>query len=379
MVYDIFNFLTGYVYIKIEGVRLEQLLNSNISFWNVSRKGYCCIYANVSFVAYNKLMKNSEYSITLIKERGLLCIIKRMWKNKVLFFGMALCVIALIVMSQMVIGIEVNGYYSLNKQQVEEYVKEMGVNPFSFKRSVDLDALTSHLTSKDDIAWASAGYKGVVLNVVIIEQVNENDNTPSDILSDRQAVIKKIDVYSGIKNKQIGDVVQKGDVLVTGMKMIDDNIVERIKSRANIIGTFWEYGSYTIEAQNLAIRSTGNSVKQTYIDFWGNKAYINNPQNNFEHYVSVRDEKVLGGARGILPVRYVSMTYNEVDISYEAQDINELKDKASKLAFENAVQNVPTNAKIVNVDTNYEMNQGYLIANCIVEVEMDIGVNAPVQ
>lgn len=377
MVYDIFNFLTGYVYIKIEGTRLERALNSGITFWNVSRSGYSCMYANVSLMAYRRLLKYQGLHITLIREMGIFSLFKRLWANKALFFGLCVCTAALAVISSMVVGIEVSGYYSLKKEDVEAYVNEWGVKPFSFKRSIDLDGLCNYLRSKDNIAWASAGYNGVILNVVIIEQVNEYDNTPCDIVSSRQAVIKKIDVYAGIKNKQIGDSVSEGEMLVTGIRQIGDSI-ERIKARATVVGTVWETGSYTMEAAGLTIKGTGNTIQERYIDFWGNKSYIEKKENPFEHYVVTKEEKPIGGFRSVLPVKYVTLTYNEVAISYEDKDINAVTQQVGTMAFQAAAAKAPENAKIVATDIKYEMNEGHITANAILELDINIGIDVPV-
>lgn len=375
MVYDIFNFLTGYVYVKIEGARLERVLNSGITFWNTTRCGYSCIYANVSLAAYKRLLKEQSIRVTLLQEKGMLSLFKRLWANKVLFFGLCISAAALLLLSNTVMGVEVGGYHSLKKDEVEGYIAEWGLKPFAFKRSVDLDALCNYLKSKDNIAWASAGYNGVILNVEIIEQVNEFDNTPCDILASRQAVIKKMDVYAGIRNKQIGDVVSEGELLVAGIQQNGEG-VERIKARATVIGTVWQEASYTIEAEGLTITNTGNTKTERYIDFWGNKGYIERDENSFDHYVVTKDEKNIGGFRSILPIKYVTLTYNEVAVSYQGGDINLQTSRAGEMAFQAAGDKVPQNAKIVAVDTRYEINEGYITANVILELEIEIGIEA---
>ena len=65
--------------------------------------------------------------------------------------------------------------------------------------------------------------------------------------------------------------------------------------------------------------------------------------------------------------------YNEVTISYDGGDINAITQKAEKMAFDKATLKVPENGQIISVTTDYEMNEGCITANVLLEIEMDIG------
>ena len=194
MVYDIFNFLAGYVRVKIDGRNVERLLNSGRFYWNVKRCGANSIYANVSLGTYRRLIKDTSVGVTLVYERGLFCILKGFFANRAMTAALLVCVAVGILLSNMVLGIEVEEYHGLSENEVKAYIAEYGVTPFTLKRNIDLDELKSFLVSKDRIAWASVGYDGSVLNVQVIEEINEYDDSPCDIVASRQAIIKKIDV-----------------------------------------------------------------------------------------------------------------------------------------------------------------------------------------
>lgn len=377
MIYTLFNYLTGYVRLKIEGVGLEKVLRKcPYILWDVSRPSYTVMYCSLSLLGYRKLKKKLDgVKVTVVEEHGLYRLFTSLWQKKVLFFGLAAMILLGVCLSSFVFKIEINGYEKLDHRKIQEYVEQFGIKPGTLKQKTDLQALCRELERKPEIAWASAGYSGVVLNVTIIEAKRKDDMTPCDIIAQYDAVIKRNSVFSGNKLKMEGDTVQKGDVLVSGLTVKEDGTVEGVASRAEIIGTIWAEGEGRVPVTNIRANRTGRTTTERYLEFAGYRSIIERgSQQDFAHYESEAIRRVIGGQQGILPVFAVERTYYEVELEELPKEIQQLQESARLTGLENTVQNLPENAKIVNEEISYRVEDGQMIAQVLLELEVPIGV-----
>ena len=140
-----------------------------------------------------------------------------------LFISLILTILIAVISSGLVWDVRISGNERLPDYVIEDALDNVGFGVGTLWRAIDKNKIESELLiEREDIAWISVNRRGTVAYVEIIESENvgiREDVGPlySNIVADRDGVIEEINVRSGIANVKIGDVVKKGDVLISGV------------------------------------------------------------------------------------------------------------------------------------------------------------------
>ena len=154
---------------------------------------------------------------------GIYGFLKRNRHRYGLFFALITLSLVFILLSGLVWDVRINGNEKLPDYVIENTLDDLGFGVGTSWRSIDKNAIEAELLMKrDDIAWISINRRGTVAYVEIIESENigipkENGPQYSNIVADRDGVIEEITVQSGTAVVKAGDVVKKGDILISGV------------------------------------------------------------------------------------------------------------------------------------------------------------------
>lgn len=128
-----------------------------------------------------------------------------------------------VFLSFVVWDIRVEGNERLSEDEVVEALRDNGFEVGDLWRGFDKNLVeTSVLLNCPDISWISVNRRGTVAYVRVEESENlgkKDENAPrySNIIADRDAVIEDVIVESGVAMVKKGDVVKKGDLLISGI------------------------------------------------------------------------------------------------------------------------------------------------------------------
>ena len=155
--------------------------------------------------------------------RGIYGFIRQNRQRYGLFISLILTLILAVISSGLVWDVRISGNESLPDYVIENALSNVGFGVGTSWRSIDKNVIESELLiEREDIAWISVNRRGTVAYVEVIESENvgnREDAGPlySNIVADRDGVVEEITVQSGVANVKIGDVVKKGDVLISGV------------------------------------------------------------------------------------------------------------------------------------------------------------------
>ena len=149
------------------------------------------------------------------------------WKcvrNKgAVLLGVLLSVIIMLLSSQIVWNVRVEGNENLADAEITHRLSDVGLSIGDFWKTKDLSRVENLFLSKyNDVAWININRRGTVIYVKVSENENEyqkNDESIiqfSNILSKRDAVIEEIHLISGSTVVKQGDTVKAGDPLIIG-------------------------------------------------------------------------------------------------------------------------------------------------------------------
>ena len=223
----IYRFLIGYVTIVFSGKNAEKLLNlfakNNIKSWNmIYKNGYIKGSVDIaSFKRIRTIKKDFNIKIHIESKHGLPFIINKYKKRSGILAGAVLFFIILKVMSLFLWNIEVNGQKYVKAETVISECESLGIHKGMYIKNIDTKNMPQKLVLLNNkLAWASFNIEGSKLTVDISEiaKNSHGKNMPSNIKSNYDGIITKINASSGDVLVQIGDTVKKGDILISGVK-----------------------------------------------------------------------------------------------------------------------------------------------------------------
>ncbi len=147
----------------------------------------------------------------------------RLYRARVgLFVGAFAVCLLLTLASRVVWHVEVSGNESISNAEIIEDLREIGFGAGSNIRKTDFVDLSASLRLKhSEIAHADIYCVGTVAHVRIVEaklpQRDEASNLPAHLIASRDAIVESFDVKHGSVVAECGQLVKKGDVLVSGI------------------------------------------------------------------------------------------------------------------------------------------------------------------
>lgn len=222
------RFLRGWVCVSIAGDTPERFLNlcrnRGLVLWNlmVGECGYfCCMYWD-DYQSCGELARKAGVSVTCTAEYGLRVYRKR-YRYRQAFFAACFLLLSAIWFSSLhlwEIRIENNQYYT--DDQILNCLKEHGITKGIWKKRVDCETLEQILRDTfERISWSAASVDGTILNINIAEnygtlQAVMADTPPGDLVAEMDGEVESLVIRKGIAQVKVGDMVTKGQVLVSG-------------------------------------------------------------------------------------------------------------------------------------------------------------------
>ncbi len=225
---DLIGRLRGYVIIRADGYFTERFLNicmrRGIFLWDVKKMGDERICASISisdFKAIRQIAAKTRTRVRIIKRCGLPFFVHRYRKRKTVFLGILIFLFIIGYLSSHVVGIDVMGNERIAKEEVISGLREFGVYPGVKISRLDRRLIQNQMMTKlDDIAWIGVNIKGSKVYIEIKERLNTkipiNKDEPCNIIAKKDGVLRRLEVKEGQTVVKINDMVEKGDLLVSG-------------------------------------------------------------------------------------------------------------------------------------------------------------------
>ncbi|OQB24156.1 MAG: putative stage IV sporulation protein YqfD [Firmicutes bacterium ADurb.Bin182] len=384
----VWNYLTGYVNIKAEGVALERLLNNaarkGVRLTGIRRLSPVALTARLSakdFYALHSLRKGMRVRIKILDKRGLPFIYTRNRFRKVLLFGWIIVLALLFAASRYVWFVDIKGCEKVGEQEIMMLLENEGILAGTPQKDLEPYSLGSKLMQKDPrIAWAGVSLKGVILTVQIKEAVQPpvilNDTRPANVYAAKDALIIKITALKGEARVMPGDVVRAGEVLISGDLRTDSTPELFVHAEGEVIGHVW----YTVSAkadlyENKLMRS-GKSVPYTKIIFISPSVY--ETFTNGWDFGGFADYELVK-SRGfeldrLFPLRVETGACFELVNQKAARSMEDAEREALAQAEKRLIETVPKDAVILSKETvSAAEDDGSIMVEITVRTEEQIG------
>lgn len=311
MLIDKLKFLQGYVKIKLSGYAPERFLNlcsnHNILIWNLEYEedNYVFCISVRGLKRLRPILRKTRTKFVILERRGLPFLMHRYRKRKLFFAGIFLCCGLIYFMSLFVWRIEINGNLHETDSNILKFLEEHQVYHGLLKSKINCEKIEEELRAGyGDIIWASAKLEGTMLIIDVQENLATNqqaasqentDDTPSDLIADKDAVIYSILTRQGTPYVEKGAEVHAGDLLVEGKNpVLNDNgeiaSYQYCVSDADILGiTQYTYeDSFSMWYEDKVF--TGEESRAYGLRIFQLQAKLPHISRKFEDYDVITDE-----------------------------------------------------------------------------------------
>ncbi len=385
----------GYVTVRIDGLNKERFINlchnRGIDIWNLTYKEDC-FEANIALWDYKKIrqpLKKTHVHIDIISKQGLPFVINKYRKRKMFVCAIALFSIIIYIMSLFVWDISLDGGYSYTDMEITKYLKSIGVYEGIKKEKINCEDIEAKIRNKYyDITWVSAELTGTRLIIHIKENFDETNvqtvsSSPSDIISTSDGEIVSIITRTGTPLVKVGDVVKKGDILVSGVvEILDDSkevkTTEYVASDADIYAKVEYKYNHSFDLCYEEKEYTGESKNGRYIQVFDYRLGMHYFKK-YDNYDVIKDEKQLYIFDSLyLPIYYGKESikeYNVVNKEYsEKEAISIAENKLEKFFAkiqEKGIQIISNNVKI-------DVGNGVCISSGTITMIKPVAISAPI-
>lgn len=218
---------------RVRGVNFGGLLNAlskgGVTVYGVRKTGNKEYILSVNFAQNKKFFAIAEdlcyTDIVKIRESGAHYGLLYLIRNAGILIGAIIFLVLSAIAGDMVFAVSYTGSGNVLRAQMQQYLKDSGVERFSRFSNMDLGRLSDGmLADNPQLTFVECFKRG---NVLVVQSVISDDAplpiSPAQSLVARvDGVIKDIKVYRGVPLVGVGDMVCAGDVLVSGKVIVKD-------------------------------------------------------------------------------------------------------------------------------------------------------------
>jgi similar to stage IV sporulation protein len=317
------EFYTGIVTVKISGKGIERFINAltrnGLVIWNVKRSGAHTIIFKMRLSDVKELRKYRkpfECKIRFLQRNGAPFLLKRLFRNGGFLVGALGFIMVIMILSNMVWGIEIKGAKPATEHQIRKELTAMGIKVGKLQFYMDdVEAIQRNLTNKiEELTWVGVELKGTTYHFEVVEKNQPKKVvklSPRNLVAKKEAIIVELFVEKGQPRVKKFDHVVPGQLLVSGLIGKEEN-PEIVSAEGKILGETWYKSEVKLPLNSTFYVFNGKEDRKHFIRLgkmtipvWGFG------KTTFKEYEVERNEKKLRFLKWEIPVSYVSETHRE--------------------------------------------------------------------
>jgi similar to stage IV sporulation protein len=257
--------------------------------------------------------------------------------------------------SQFITDIYIQVPEGIKKEEIRKELYNAGLKPGVYKKNIDRKEIRDHIMLKfDEAAYVSINVKGTNIFATVTKKAETLKSTEQsnycNIIAEKNGIIERVMPRSGNQIVNVGKIVQKGEVLVSGANT---------KSVPEVwASTFYEV-SKSANYEDTIKRKTGEKKRVYTMSFYGNK-YTLRRNIKYKDYTIDNKEYKLSLGNYTFPLRINISTFNEVKDVKIKKDKAKLKRELSEKSLKELEYIMPVSARVVNVEHDYKVNKNML-------------------
>ena len=325
--------------------RIEKLLNDSKICYNFSS----------SYGALSKIIKNSHRVGILL--------------------GFVITMFALIYSQNIIWRIDIKGNNTVESEKIINALEKEGIYLGKYIPSIDYDTVHNRfLLNNQDFSWISVNINGNIATVNVRETIShelKSEPAYTNIVASMDGQIALISVIDGEKQVSIGDVVKKGDLLISGIVDSKSEGVRLTTANGEVFAYVNKQIFVKIPLKNTKKVYTGNTYTEKSYKIYKKYIKLFKKHSNCSGFCDTIEENkqitVFGSIK--LPIKVKSVVhyeYENIDFTYTTEEAVDLALKDLRIGLDTALENAELVSKEIQITSDKE--NVYLECNiCCIE------------
>ena len=386
------KYILGYVRITVEGYYIERFINicttSKILIWNLKREKGVKLHLNIGindFFRAVKVAKKLKCRIKITKKRGIPFLINKYKKRKIFFITLIIIAILIGVSTNFVWNINIEIEDNLELQNIEQDIKEAGLEVGMLKKNVDTQEIINKIRlDRSDISWVGIELKGTNAIVKIVkateapEIIDEKDY--SNIVAKKSGTITKIIAQNGTAQVKIGDEVEEGQILIQGTMEGKYTGTRYVHSLGEVEAIVKYSKTKRIYLKTVEKVTTGE--KETKYRIKINNFQINfyKTISKFNFYDTIETEKKFKIFSNLyLPISIIKITNQELQEIQKEYTVEEATEIGTKELEQEIEQEIGVGKNILGKNAEVTETEEYIEVSVTYEVIENIGMQEKIK
>ena len=335
---------------------LDKCSKQKIELFNINYINDNSIIVKINKEDLENIKIYNYYSdIKIYKRLGIDGIKDKVYKLKYIIITFIICLICTYFISNIIFKINVISSNKSIRELLYSELEKNGIKKYSYKKSFkELDTIKNKILNqnKDKLEWISITNIGMTYIVRVEERIIDKktiENEYCDVYSKKDALIKSIYSDSGEIMISNNDIVKKGDLLISGKIVLNEEIKGYTCANGIVIGNVWYNTNISIKRIYKKQIYTG---KKRYNFTIKNKILRNNKYNYFNKKYIIKNK---------LFSLYKELEYKELEYKYKDNEgiklaLKELNNKfntklgSDGIVVKTKIINKYLNNKTINLD-----------------------------
>lgn len=397
MLLNLWNYFKGYVIIEVSGFSVERFVNlavhRGIYVWDVKYSG-SKVYMKVSAEGFKKLKecgRKTKCKYKIISKKGCPFLTFKYRKRKIFGAGLIIFVLCLYLLSSFVWMIEIKGNDRIQDEEILRYLDEQGLKVGVLKRNIDKKAIEQDMVIQfKDISFLNIGIDGtkatITLSEIIPKQELVNRDTPCHIIAKKDGLISSIVASNGTPLVKAKDVVEKGEVLISGeLEMLDDNTGTNIVSGYTHAGgsvkakIFYEM-NFKVPNKYFKKEYTGETKKYYRFNLFNQDINILNPSIPYENYDKITSRSQIGiGDNYPLPIIVIKDEYRSFKNVEVKRNLEQMLEVSQIMVNNRIIREFEFETDVVDKRIEYTETPDGLEIQAVVTTIEEIGEAHPIE
>ena len=285
MLMQIRNWLRGSLQVDIRGAAVERFLNlcavHGVAFWKMETLDVDHFTAWISAGGYARLhpyARKTGCRVRVAQKRGVPFSARKLTRRKALVLGLLLCALTVGWLSGFVWTVRVEGCVETTQEEILQLMKQVGLHTGARRRDLDNRTMRNQImTITDKLSYFTVNFKGTQAIVRVWEKehpVEKNEEAPPcNVVSEVTGMVTALRVRTGKALVKVGDILQPGDLIATGVIVNenDETQVTLLRAQAEADVRTWYTLQTAVPAELRLLEPDGRVEKRRYFLFGGRR------------------------------------------------------------------------------------------------------------
>ena len=388
------NYLRGQTVVEVVCATPERVVNlcaaGGVPFWNVTwltaeRLRFTTTRSGERRL--REIMAELDAEVSVVERSGAPELWRRVRRRYVLLGAAALLPLVLAVSAGRIWGFEVSGNDTVATAEILQALERCGVAVGTRGVGLDQDDLRNRvLPMLPDVVYLAVNVRGCTAHVQVVERVRPphlyRDSDVQNIVAARDGLITKIEALDGVTCAAVGETVQAGQVLLSGVADSPRGC-RYMRATGRIWARTWYEWTVPVPLETVLKDGTEPVKTRTHTALDLGRKRIALPvgdsilqgRENCDKIIRYRGVQLPFGLR--LPVTLVTETVAERAVYDGERPEDEAYAEGQKQLEAQLAQTIGDDGRVLKADVSARRQGAYLMVTLRAECEEQIGVDAP--